>query len=91
MFLTGEHFPGLEELESRVTKLEALVKNIGISFDGICDALDLSGRHCCVNKDYGKMYCATDSSATILGIDTSNGAGYCDRSNESGVCINDDE
>ena len=90
MFLIGEHFPGLEELESRVAKLEVLVKNIGISFDGICDALDLTGRHCCVNKDDAKMYCATDSSATILGIDTT-GAGSCDRSNESGVCMNDDE
>ena len=38
-----------------------------------------------------KMYCAADSIATTLGIDDSNGAGYCDRSNESGVCINDDE
>ena len=87
MFLTAEYFPGLEELESRVAKLAGLVKNIGISFDGICDTLELtSGRHCCVNKDDGKMYCATGGIAPFLGINTANGAGYCDRSNESGIC-----
>ena len=74
------------ELEERVAKLENLIENTGEALASICQNIDgaqttkdgIKTFHCCVNKQNNRMYCASDSIATFLGIDTSNGGNTCD-------------
>ena len=79
----------ISKLEERVSASETLASNTGASLDGICNAIDSATWHCCVNVQANKMYCAEKKVADILGIDTSNGANTCDKSNNAIVCLPD--
>ena len=56
---------------------------VGISYAwGLCGLLEEIGSdtHCCANEENGQLHCAqSTAAATILGIDSSNGKGTCDR------------
>ena len=76
----------LAELEAKVDHLDELVGNTGLSLEGLCEALDGRGNHCCVNGEKNKLFCASEHSAKKLGINTSNGPDTCDRTNKSYMC-----
>ena len=77
----------LAELEAKVAQLDEMVGNTGVSLEGICGVLDVRGNHCCVNGEKNKLYCASSGHvATMFGIDTSNGPGTCDTTNNSMMC-----
>ena len=77
----------LAELEAKVAQLDKMVGNTGISLEGICGFLDRRGNHCCVNGEKNKLYCASSGYiARVFGIDTSNGPGTCDTTNNSIMC-----
>ena len=85
------------DLEVRVAAVEKLAENTGEALAGICEAIDgvqatSSGTetyHCCVNRDDNKMFCATTTLATAIGISTSNGENTCDTSNTAQFCAPD--
>ena len=55
---------------------------VGIAFRwSLCGLLEYVGTdtHCCANLENGQLHCAeTATSAGLLGIDASNGQGFCD-------------
>ena len=74
--------------------------NTGLALTGVCEAIDgtqtvangmTSIFHCCVNRNYNKMKCATTDLASTLGILTDNGENTCDTTNSAGsICLDDD-
>ena len=74
--------------------------NTGLALTGVCEAIDGTQTtsatgdtevfHCCVNRNYNKMKCASSSLSTTLGIDQNNGENTCDTRNSASVCQNDD-
>ena len=77
----------MAELEAKVAQSDELVGNTGVSLEGICGFLDGRGNHCCVNSEKNKLYCASSGHvARMFGIDTSNGPGTCDTTNNSFMC-----
>ena len=85
------------DYETRIARLEQLMENTAESLAGMCEAIDgqqttSSGTttyHCCINRHYNKMYCATTTIATAIGISTSNGENTCDSSNSATFCKDD--
>ena len=78
----------LAELEAKVAQLDEMALNTGVSLEGICGFLDGKGNHCCVNSEKNKLYCASSGkTARMFGIDTSNGSGTCDTTNNSIMCF----
>ena len=69
-------------LETKVTKLENQMDQVGIAFRlSLCGLLEEIGSdtHCCANEENGQLHCAQSAVvATVLGIDSSNGKGTCD-------------
>ena len=74
--------------------------NTGLALTGVCEAIDGTQTtnaqgdrdtfHCCVNRNYNKMKCASSSLSTTLGIDQNNGENTCDTMNTASVCQNDE-
>ena len=71
------------------------MKNTAASLAGICESIDgqqttSSGtdttHHCCINRQYNKMFCAETTLATAIGISTTNGDNTCDSSNSAQLC-----
>ena len=73
------------------------MENTAESLAGMCEAIDgqqttSSGTatyHCCINRHYNKMYCASTTIATAIGISTTNGDNYCDSGNTATLCKDD--
>ena len=74
--------------------------NTGLALTGVCEAIDgtqttnaMGGTeifHCCVNRNYNKMKCASTNVATALEILTNNGENTCDTRNSASICQDDD-
>ena len=87
-------------LEAKVTTLETKMGNVGFSLNILCLVLEniytpgssTDQYRCCANSDWGKMYCAEPTAATLFGIANNNSPSTsptCDTTNAATVCQDD--